>query len=165
MRLVFLADAMLKKLARMLRIFGFPTFYAPDFSEEDEEILRFSLDKSFVLLTSDKIFFSKARDYVRTILITKTNVEEQIVEAMPSLDFFEKHFLKKTFCPLCGSELKKVGRKEAKDLVEAGILKREKWFWKCVNRKCKKTYWRGSHWKGILETAKKVRVLCRASLS
>ena len=50
----FIADAMLGRLARWLRLLGFDTLYYPDIGDRD--LLRLSLQEGRVILTRDSHF-------------------------------------------------------------------------------------------------------------
>ena len=64
----FLVDAMLGKLARFLRIFGYDTIYANDLISyynidpvPDEKLLEYALENERLIITKDFPFFSKIR--------------------------------------------------------------------------------------------------------
>ncbi|HIH20450.1 TPA: hypothetical protein HA244_04245 [Candidatus Micrarchaeota archaeon] len=66
----FVADAMLGKLTRWLRLLGQKTFYERD--ADDELVLKKAIKEKAVLLTRDRELAGKARDYAHVILF-KTN--------------------------------------------------------------------------------------------
>ena len=75
----FLADLMLKKLARWLRVLGVSTLYAGDFRiREDDELIKLALKKKAVLLTRDEKLFNKARDYTQVLLIKSIYLSKQL---------------------------------------------------------------------------------------
>jgi len=154
--MLFLADVMLKKLARWLRILGVPTLYAGDYSEDDDEIIKLAMRKKAVLLTLDKKLFEKARDYVSAAILSSTRLERQLVQLAKEycLDFGA--FPARTICPHCNGAIKEVQKERVKKKVFAAVYRRHEKFWLCQNRKCGKVYWEGSHWKKIKETAARV---------
>ena len=64
----FLVDAMLGRLARFLRIFGYDTLYANDLEKyygmnpiSDKKLLEHALRENRILITRDYSFYKKAR--------------------------------------------------------------------------------------------------------
>ncbi|MBI5229097.1 hypothetical protein HY991_03225 [Candidatus Micrarchaeota archaeon] len=154
---LFLADVMLKKLARWLRILGIPTLYAGDFTEDDEEIIKLAMRKKAVLLTTDRSLNEKAKDYVKVFLIETNDLEEQIKNIVAHFKLrLDKNFPSKTICPQCNSPLKTVKRKDVEESVLPAILIRHRVFWLCTNKKCGKVYWEGTHWDKIEKTVKRI---------
>ncbi|MEM2126649.1 MAG: Mut7-C RNAse domain-containing protein, partial [Candidatus Bathyarchaeia archaeon] len=52
-------------------------------------------------------------------------------------------------CPICGAELKAADREAVRGKVPTRTLKAYEDFWICTS--CGQVYWKGSHWKSILE--------------
>ncbi|VVB77362.1 Mut7-C RNAse domain protein [uncultured archaeon] len=50
-------------------------------------------------------------------------------------------------CPVCGSRLARISRKEAKEAVPERSYGRYRLFYLC--KTCGRTYWHGTHWKKI----------------
>ena len=74
----FLADAMLGKIARKLRIFGFDTVY--DSNLDDENILNSSNYVGRIVLTSDKELFNRCKKKrIASILTYKETEIENLV--------------------------------------------------------------------------------------
>jgi hypothetical protein len=157
---VFLADLMLKKLCRWLRIFGIKCLYAgdlEDYAQEDDELIRFAIKNKLVLLTSDELLYAKAKDYVHAVLFKTQDTEKQLVQLMRESRIpLSKDFPSKTLCPQCNSPLKEVARKKVKGKVFSAVYARHDVFWVCANKKCGKIYWEGTHWNKIEKTAERV---------
>ena len=153
----FIADAMLLKLARWLRIFGADVEYAAIPDNELLALLKAHPRK--VLLTQDVQLHERAqRRGLKSFLVPRgVPMEEQIASIFKEFRLKLEDFPSKTVCPECNGELKTVGKKEVKGRILENIYKRHKKFWLCA--KCGKVYWEGSHWKRINETAKKVGAL------
>ena len=69
MHMKFLADAMLGKLARFLRIFGYDTVYANDLEEyfsicpvPDNKLLEYAIEDDRIIITRDFPFYKKAKE-------------------------------------------------------------------------------------------------------
>ena len=79
----FLADRMLGKLARWLRILGFDTEYADD--TRDVEIVQRAAEESRILLTRDRELSANRK--IRAIYIPGIEIEDQLITVMNSLGF------------------------------------------------------------------------------
>ena len=155
MKRVFLADIMLKKLCRWLRIFGVSTIYAGNYTEDDDEIIKLAIEKKMVLLTADEALYNKARDYVKAILLEGTDLVAQIEQINKEVKLgLSSKFLAKTLCAQCNSKLKVVGKDAVRGKVFTSVLRNHRKFWLC--QECGKIYWQGSHWKKIRKTAGKI---------
>ncbi len=66
----FVADAMLGKLTRWLRLLGAKVFFSE--SKNDDDVIKQAMKEKAVLLTRDEALAAKAGDYAKTILF-KTN--------------------------------------------------------------------------------------------
>ena len=152
----FLADLMLKKLARWLRVLGVSTLYAGDFRiREDDELIKLALKKKAVLLTRDEKLFNKARDYAQVLLIKSIYLSKQLKQVLKEFKI-KTNFPEKTLCPQCNSRLKQVGKKVVKQKVFPAVYKAHSIFWVCINKQCGKVYWQGSHWKKIETVINKI---------
>ncbi|HSA73911.1 MAG TPA: Mut7-C RNAse domain-containing protein, partial [Nitrososphaeraceae archaeon] len=81
----FLADAMLGKIARKLRIFGFDTVY--DSNLADENILNSPIYIGRIVLTSDKELFNRCKKkQMDTILTYKDTEIENLVTIFRTLN-------------------------------------------------------------------------------
>lgn len=141
----FIADEMLKRLAKWLRLFGIETAYS--IGKSDDEIIAIAQQHDYIILTRDEKLERKARKYrAPCCLIRNNNVVEQLLEIKRAAGM-KIEFPEKTFCPICGEELRRVGKEEVRQLVEENVLKEKNEFWLCG--KCNKAYWIGSHWKNI----------------
>ncbi|MBC7126808.1 MAG: Mut7-C RNAse domain-containing protein [Candidatus Methanosuratincola petrocarbonis] len=134
----FVADAMLGKLARWLRIIGYDTEYLP--SAGDDELISAAEGGGRLLLTRDNELFRRAvRRGVPAILIKSTTIVEELSEIARTLGL---RLSDQTRCPLCNELLV-----EGED--DPGMPARGK-VWVCP--RCRKFYWHGSHWLKISET-------------
>ncbi|MFH1470849.1 MAG: Mut7-C RNAse domain-containing protein [Candidatus Micrarchaeota archaeon] len=152
----FLADIMLKKLARWMRMVGYDTVY-PDFTE-DEKMLELAKETKRILLTQDVELASRAsKRGVRALLVPRdVEVESQVAFVLGELKL-SIDFPNKTLCPQCNGELEIVGRERVggNANVPAGVLERNSSFWLCES--CKKVYWEGSHWGRIKKSVEKIK--------
>jgi len=135
----FIADAMLGKLARRLRLLGIDVRY--DSRTHDNEVLRLALVEQRTILTRDRGLAARPLA-VQCLLIESDRVDEQIVQlqaAFPGL----RPPSPLTRCSVCNSGLEPVGRDAARDLVPDHVFRSANAFLRCPG--CGRVYWRGSH--------------------
>ncbi len=140
----FIADAMLGRLARWLRLLGFDTLYCPDIS--DSRLLRLAREQDRFILTRDTHFLNvkNFRDY---LLINSNNPFEQVLEVVEALNIKE---FKPGRCANCNGVLAKVRKKEdVRDMVPEHVFLNSDTFLKCQD--CGNVYWEGSHLKMFRE--------------
>ena len=138
----FVADRMLGRLARYLRILGYETDYL---DLDDEQLIKRSRKSKAILLTRDGELAQKAGNYCRVILLRKHGVREQLKELRSRVRLRKKP--RESFCPVCGGGLEPVPKKSIEKKVFSRVFKRQKRFWKCRN--CGKIYWRGTHLRAL----------------
>jgi uncharacterized protein with PIN domain len=147
---------MLGKLCRWLRILGFDCEYAGK-DAEDEEVLRKAINSNRILLTRDEELARKARDYCKAFLVKSNNLENQFAEVAAEFALELKPLSKRSLCPACGGEIKRVSKQTVKNHVFPRVFKRHREFWQCTA--CGKIYWKGTHWREIKATAARIKRL------
>jgi uncharacterized protein with PIN domain len=152
----FVADAMLKKLARWLRIFGARVEFA---DLPDNEILKLLSGRgNLALLTQDVQLDMRARRRgFRSFLVPRAPLEEQLAAVAAEFGLAIPPSPSETVCPACNGLLAAVGREEARGEVPERALAGNERFWRCAG--CGKAFWEGTHWKGISRTAERARLL------
>jgi len=118
---VVLADAMLGRLARWLRIMGFDTAYLK--SAGDDEVLERARSSGRVLLTRDAGLAARAEgEGVRVLRVEGNSLEGQLaqVAAAFSLQLKEEPGFER--CALCNTPLEPVEREQAEGRVPAGTF-------------------------------------------
>ena len=144
----FMADAMLGKIARKLRMFGFDTIYDPNI--DDMDILDSSKNKGRIVLTSDRMLFKRCKKKgIDTILTYKETEIENLVTIFSSLNIKSINSQKVPFlCTSCNGLLETIIDKNSiKYNIPVRLLHSNKIFYKCTN--CRKIYWKGSHMEQI----------------
>lgn len=140
----FIADAMLGRLARWLRLLGFDTLYYPDIS--DSNLLKIARQQERFILTRDTHFpgFKNLKEY---LLINSNNTFEQLVELTKALNMEEFNSGR---CVKCnGMLIPGIGKKNVRGLVPEHIYVQYNRFSRCKD--CGNIYWEGSHIKRFRE--------------
>lgn len=136
----FIADAMLGRLARWLRLLGFDTLYYADIS--DGELLRLAAREGRFILTRDTHFMKRKglRDFY---LVRSEKPMEQIREV---LTFFNIREPGAGRCASCNGALSEIADKAlVRDAVPEYIFLHSSDFRRCDA--CGKVYWEGTHLK------------------
>jgi hypothetical protein len=144
----FMADAMLGKIARKLRMFGFDTVYDPNI--DDTDILDSSKNKGRIVLTSDRMLFKRCKKRgIDTILTYKETEIENLVTIFSSLNIKSINSqIVPCLCTSCNGLLDTIiDENLIKYDIPVRLLHSNKLFYKCTN--CRKIYWRGSHMEQI----------------
>jgi len=132
----FLADAMLGRLGRWLRLLGYDTAIATDILSDDEVLEKARKEKR-VLLTRDKDLFRRSKGVVRAHYFKSRGVRNELKEIIKALKL-KVRFPERTRCSICNGKLRK--RSD---------------FWICSE--CSQTYWKGSHWKRIKMAVREIK--------
>ena len=145
----FLADGMLGKLTRWLRMLGQDVVYSVQFS--DAELLDLAKKENRALLTRDfelyKRAIAKGTDALYVDDKTESGRLSQVAKrySVPlEIDMDKSH------CPICNTPLKATPKEQLKDELKPNTYTYYDKFWKCPN--CGQTYWQGAHWKQINNT-------------
>lgn len=145
----FIADAMLGRLARWLRMLGFDTLYYKDIS--DAGLLKIARQQDRFILTRDTHFlqFKNLSDF---LLISSNNTLEQLIETITALNIKEFSISR---CVKCNGVLVgSVEREEVKGLVPEHVYIHFDKFLKCGD--CGSIYWEGSHMRRFRETIHRI---------
>ncbi len=141
----FVADAMLGRLAKWLRILGFDVLYYRDI--DDREVVRIAREQERTILTRDT-HLSNRKGLPDVIFIQKDDVLAQLRQMAAVLDFSQAVFYGR--CAICNDLLDDVPQKEEiRDLVPEYIYLNFAQFRRC--RGCCKVYWEGSHHRNMMD--------------
>jgi uncharacterized protein with PIN domain len=144
-----LADAMLGRLAKWLRVLGHDTAYFPQL--QDHELMRLARAEDRTLLTRDREL--TRRKGVRSVLIESDRFEEQLDQLLCDLDL--DCTSQRPRCPRCNAALLPVTKEEVSTKVPPYVLSRHSDFTLCPH--CDKVYWRGTHWRRMRERIDEIR--------
>lgn len=136
-----LADGMLGRLAKWLRLMGYDTAY--NNCAADPELARRARAEGRTLLTRDQEL--AARRGLHVVLIHSEMLEEQVREVQRAIGPPPQPALSR--CALCNIPLTPVLPHQVADQVPPFVLRTHAKFHRCPA--CGRVYWPGSHVNGI----------------
>lgn len=136
----FIADNMLGKLAKYLRMIGYDTVFPPPGNARD--LIHLSKDENRVILTRNSIFIRdfKPENY---LFIKSQHFPDQLIQVIKKYGLeinIDKFF---TLCTICNKPLLQVSKEEVKEKVPESIYMNFEEFRQCPL--CSRIYWRGGH--------------------
>ena len=136
----FLADAMLARLARWLRVLGFDTFF--DASVHDHAIVQIASSERRMLLTRDRHLLRELRPAAALEIVHDAPLSQlkQVVESLQlsaPAELFTRCMLCNTILsnPLTSDEIRELVPENSRSVI--GAVRR------CPS--CLRVYWHGSH--------------------
>ncbi|MCS7178265.1 MAG: Mut7-C RNAse domain-containing protein [Anaerolineae bacterium] len=132
-----LADGMLGRLARWLRLLGYDTAY--ENHADDLELARRARAEGRILLTRDRAL--AARRGLRSLLIESEHVQEQVRQVVETLGPPPHPALSR--CSLCNVPLEPATPRQVADRVPPYVLQTQRRFGVCPA--CRRVYWAGTH--------------------
>ncbi len=153
---IIIANGMLGREARWLRILGLQVIYKPDLG--DEELLELAGKNNGVLLTRDKALANKAKNKnINVIVVPQQPIYRTLAFLSKNLNFPLEIDFNKTRCPLCGEKLERIKEDTIKDKLPYKVAKCSKIFFKCKG--CGHIYWVGSHIREMNKILNKSRAI------
>jgi len=134
----FLADEMLGRLAKWLRILGYDTKYASGIP--DSELLRIAEAEGRILLTRDTLLIRRkaCQDYY---FIESDHWREQLRQLWLDAGLTCDALL--TICAMCNEPLRTVDKESVKSSVPEYVYETQEDFSRCEN--CRRVYWSATH--------------------
>ena len=127
---LFVADAHLGGLARLLRMAGFDTLY--DNAFHDAEIAAISAQQQRIVLTRDRDLLIR-KEIMHGCYVRALKAEAQAQQARPF-----------TLCLHCNAPLHPVAKSEVEADLPPQVRALHQTFRRCDV--CARVYWKGSHW-------------------
>jgi uncharacterized protein with PIN domain len=149
----FIADIMLGKLARYLRMAGNDVLYSNNIC--DDEILRIAKAQDRIILTRDSLMLQRKvckNKIINSLLIKDGDLLGQLKQVKIDLNINLAPLLSR--CLRCNAMLEKVKKSEIEDNVPPYVFKTQENFLYCAG--CSKYYWKGTHYDNICRTFKLV---------
>ncbi len=145
----FLADSMLGKLARWLRMLGQDVTYNVQLN--DNELLDLARTESRVLLTKDlELYRRTAAMGIGAFFVEGKSESERLAEVAKRYALNLTMDMEKSFCPVCNTKLKATPKEQLSGELQKNTFTYYEKFWRCPN--CGRIYWQGAHWKQISNT-------------
>jgi len=138
-----LADAMLGKLARWLRLLGYDTVYLQADQADDDLLAHRARAENRILLTRDHELAN--RRGLETLLICAQTLDEQLAQVVETLG--QPPDGAPPRCMRCNAVLEEITPTEAKPHVPPYIAQTQTEFRRCPA--CGNITWPGTHWDDI----------------
>ncbi|MGC8562901.1 MAG: Mut7-C RNAse domain-containing protein [Thermoplasmata archaeon] len=142
---MIIADSMLGKLSRYLRMIGYDVEYIN--SDKDDSYI-ISLSENNLILTRDKELHERAKD---SILIRSFNSIDQLEELKGKLPPPSHRFMET--CSICGTVLDRV---DTRDNLPDYVNKEAREIFHC--NKCDKFFWDGSHTRNFRKMLERIGI-------
>ncbi len=147
----FIADVMLGKLARWLRLLGYNTIYEPKSSLK--ELIKIANEENRIFLTRSKRIVEE--NNIKNFYIVKSEkFKEQLAEVIKNLNLDPETNLFSR-CSICNTEIVEVDKSSIAELIPQKVAESFDEFYKCPN--CGKIYWSGSHTVRITKILKELK--------
>ena len=136
----FLADRMLGKLAKELRMLGYDTIYYQ--GENAYPLIKWAREEGRVILTRNtKLIPKRPEDNIIRVMEDKPPLQLRELIQKKVISLNEKNLFSR--CLLCNILLDEIPREEAEGKVPDFIFYQQKEFFRCPQ--CLRIYWKGSH--------------------
>lgn len=148
--LKFIADAMLGRLAKWLRILGYDVVYEP--SILDDDLIAKALNGRRIILTMDRKL-TERKSAKNSLYIKSNDYKEQLKQVIThyNIDYKSNIF---TRCLPCNEPLYYIDKGKIKDKVPPYVYSTQDIFYIC--QQCSRLYWSGTHRRKILEKLNKI---------
>ncbi len=163
----FLADRMLGNLCSWLRILGYDTLSANSFvglsnAAEDTYMLEISRLERRALLTRDAQLHMRAKQKydIPTLLVDDVNVLRQLNQVRERFNLVFPEQPEAVRCSICNGMLslalisevlqsQEIAKLRAKNVDIEKFIQKHADYYKCDS--CEKIFWKGQHWRNMLE--------------
>ena len=138
--MTFVADCMLGRLAKWLRILGFDAAYFP--KAEDPDLVALARREGRVLLTRDTGLIERTARRPDRLFVRSDDWQDQVVQVLDEYRLWDE-IRPNTRCLACNLPLKPLGRESARNLVSPYIGEHAASFAVCGG--CGRVFWQGTH--------------------
>jgi len=141
----FVADRMIGRLARMLRLLGYDTLYQPEL--DPSGLIELAAREGRIILTrgDTRLRFPGATN---VFSLHSEYPTEQLREVVADFSLDPKSGLW-TRCTVCNGVISPAAKEEIKELVKPRVYELYSEFYRCAG--CGRVYWHGSHVERILK--------------
>ena len=150
----FMADAMLGRLTRWLRMLGYDTAYEKLIT--DEGLIERTIREDRWLLTRDRYLARRKIIRGRCLLVVSDHLDEQLRELRRDLHLILEPSEQRPFrCANCNAIPIPVAPREVVDLVPPYVARHHDRFAQCPS--CRQVYWPGTHWEAVVGRLSAIR--------
>jgi uncharacterized protein with PIN domain len=146
----FIADVMLGRLAKWLRIAGFDVLYSNRFS--DDALIEISNSEGRILLSRDTRLLIR-KPVKEFIFLESQDIQKQIRQVFGVMHIQSLSF-PLTRCLSCNEMLIETERESVRRIVPAFVYQTQRHFKSCP--KCGKVFWAGTHRRSVVRTLEKL---------
>ena len=148
----FIADGMLGKLTRWLRMLGHDVKYSNEL--DDAQLIMVAKKERRILLTRDlELYQQVTAKGIDTFYLEGRTEEEKLAELAKRFEIILDIDMTTSRCPKCNAQIESISKEKVTDKVEKNTIAYYNKFWKCP--KCGQIYWQGAHWTRIKKTLEK----------
>ena len=144
-KIKFILDVNLGRLTRYLRMLGFDSLYSNQYADND--IIELAQSEGRIILTRDTGLLKNSK-VTHGYWIRSQQPGEQIKEVIQRFNL-EGTVHAFSRCTACNGEIKSVKKEVIIDKIPYKTGKYYNKFYQCAG--CKKIYWKGSHYKRIMD--------------
>lgn len=145
----FLADEMLGRLARWLRLLGYDVAYIMDVG--DDALLHRARLEQRQLLTRDRELAHRARENPGSLYVPEHDPEAQVRHVLQHYGLDPDPTRVMSRCSKCNAPLETATPDEVRPHVPEGVRHHDR-FWRCTG--CHQIYWPGTHADRIRDAAR-----------
>ncbi|MEN6561545.1 MAG: Mut7-C RNAse domain-containing protein [Acidobacteriota bacterium] len=150
--MTFVADCMLGRLAKWLRILGFDVAY---FSRaEDRDLAALARREGRVLLTRDTGLIERTAKRPNRLFVRSDDWEDQVVQVLDEFGLWDA-VRPNTRCIACNLPLRPLSRERARNLVTPFVTEHAASFAICPG--CQRVFWQGTHYGDMERKIAKLR--------
>jgi uncharacterized protein with PIN domain len=149
----FIADAMLGRLSRKLRMLGYDTLY---FRKIDENtLLKRAFEEGRQILTRKIHLINRKESRCNTFFIKDNDPSKQLMEVLEYYKLTINPLTIGTRCLRCNKKLKSIPLDQVASQVPDYVISTQKHFSTCP--RCNKIYWKGTHYENMVKTVKRLK--------
>lgn len=150
----FIADGMLGKLTRWLRLLGHNVKYSSKL--DDAKLITISKKERRILLTRDLELYQQAvAKGVNALYLEGKNEAERLAFLSKKFNIKLDIDMATSRCTKCNKQVKPIPKEKIADKIEKNTFIHYDEFWTCPH--CGQIYWQGAHWTKIRKTLEEAK--------